>query len=177
MRFFIPIILLIVSAAAFFWFIDPAYKDIQGLKKEAGLFNEALNNSAKLQGIRESVREEFNAISLQDHEMLSKLLPDTVDNVRLVRDIDSIASSHGMTLRNVRVEVGEEGNTVGPSAKLYGTATVSFSVSAPYNSFVSFLKDLEKSLRLVDITNISFSASEKDLTEYQVSVRTYWLKK
>lgn len=176
MKFFIPIILLVASFSAFIWFIDPAYQTIQTLSADAEVFNDALNNSKELQAVRDQVLKEYNAISATDIDMLLKLLPNTVDNVRLVRDIDGIASLHGMTLRGVRVELGEEDRSVGPSARSYGAATISFVVSAQYQSFVSFLADLEKSLRLVDITNVSFGASDLDLAEYQVSIKTYWLK-
>lgn len=176
MRFFIPIILVVVSFASFFWFIDPTYQTIKELKREEAIFAEALDNSKELQAIRDQVLSEYNAISPGDRDLLLKLLPNTVDNVRLVRDIDGIALRHGMTLRSVRVEVGEQDRSVGPTIKNYGTATVSFIVSAQYRSFLAFLSELERSLRLVDIVNIAFVSSDQDLAEYQVSVKTYWLK-
>jgi len=176
MRFLIPIILLAVSFSAFVWFIDPAYQTIKTLSEDVAVFNDALDNSKELQSVRDQVLSEYNAISAVDRELLSKFLPNTVDNVRLVRDIDNIAALHGMTLRNVRVELGEEDRSVGPSVRTYATAAVSFVVSAQYQSFVAFLQELERSLRLVDITSISFGASDQDLAEYQVTIRTYWLK-
>ncbi len=176
MRFLIPSILLVASFASFFWFVDPTYQTIKDLKREAALFTEALDNSKELQQIRDQVLSEYNAISPADRDLLLKLLPNTVDNVRLVRDIDGIALRHDMTLRSVRVEVGEQDRSVGPAIRTYGTATVSFTVSSPYRSFLAFLGELERSLRLVDIVSVSFVSSDADLAEYQVSIRTYWLK-
>ena len=176
MRFFIPIILLAVSFSAFVWFIDPAYQTIKELTRDAAVFDEALGNSKELQAIRDRVLSEFNAITPNDRDLLLKLLPNTVDNVRLVRDIDGIASRHNMTLRSVRVELGEDDRSVGPSVRIYGTATVSFAVSAQYRPFLSFLAELERSLRLVDIIHIAFVSSDQDVSEYQVSISKYWLK-
>ena len=176
MKILIPIILLVLSGSAFFWFIDPAYQETKGLDHELSLFNDAIDNSKKLKEIRDSVVGEYNAISPADRELLLKFLPNTVDNVRLVRDIDSIAFHHGLTLRNVRVDVGEGTSVVGPSTRTYGVATVSFATHAAYRSFLAFLSDLEQSLRLVDIVTVGFSASDQDLSEYQISIRTYWLK-
>ena len=163
MRFFIPIILLAVSFSAFVWFIDPAYQTIKELTRDAAVFDEALGNSKELQAIRDRVLSEFNAITPNDRDLLLKLLPNTVDNVRLVRDIDGIASRHNMTLRSVRVELGEDDRSVGPSVRIYGTATVSFAVSAQYRPFLSFLAELERSLRLVDIIHIAFVSSDQDV--------------
>lgn len=177
MKIFIPIVLLSLSITAFFLFIDPTYKETKELRRELALFDSALDNSKELQKIRDAIVEEYNnAISPSDKELLSKFLPNTVDNVRLVRDIDSIAAHHGLALRNVRVEFGESVGEVGPSTRSYGTATVSFAVAASYPFFLAFLSDLERSLRLVDIVSVSFTASDQDLSEYQIGVRTYWLK-
>ena len=56
---------------------------------------------------------------------------------------------------------------------------------ASYSNFVSFVKDLEKSLRVVDVNSITFSSTESvgtsqassDMYKYEFKVKTYWLKK
>jgi len=105
-------------------------------------------------------------------------MPNAVDNVRLVRDIDGIASKYGMTLRSVSVSF--VGNSVeqqiGAQDEPIGMVDLSFTVTAPYRIFLNFLRDLEKSLRIIDVLSLSFSASQKDLYEYNMTVRTYWLK-
>lgn len=176
MRLLIPIIFLAVSFSAFVWFIDPAYQEIKTLSTDAEVFNDALDNSKELQAARDQVLSEYNMISAADRDLLLKLLPNTVDNVRLVRDIDGIAARHGMTLRNVRVEVGEEDRSVGPSVRQFGVATVSFAVASSYKEFVAFLAEMERSLRLVDIVNVTFVPADQDLSEYKIAIKTYWLK-
>ena len=54
---------------------------------------------------------------------------------------------------------------------------MSFKVSAPYENFVKFMKDLEQSLRIVDVTALSFKANANNIYDYSVSIKTYWLKK
>ena len=176
MKFLVPTILLVVSGIAFFGFIDPAYKKIGDLRKEAALFNEALENSEKLQQIRDTLLEKYNSFSTRDLERLEKLIPNNVDNVRLVRDLDGIASQYGMSLRDVKVETLEKSAGLGPDTLAVGTVIVSFTVSGPYDAFLSFLRDLERSLRIVDVSSVSFLSSEEDFYEYKMSLRTYWLK-
>jgi hypothetical protein len=38
------------------------------------------------------------------------------------------------------------------------------------------LKDLENSLRLVDVTDITVSSSENDFYNYSLTLNTYWLR-
>jgi len=165
MRFLIPIILLIISGIIFFGFIDATYKDIKVMKEEESLFSEALDNSKELQAIRDDLLATYNSFSSEDLARLEKMLPNNVDNVRLIRDIDGIAAKYGMSLRNVSLNIGDvgSGDTIGGEGEnVHGSVTLDFSVAAPYRVFLSFLKDLEKSLRLVDVVHVGFSSAEKD---------------
>ena len=50
-------------------------------------------------------------------------------------------------------------------------------VTASYDNFIAFLKDLEKSLRLVDVVSLTFTAPESSPTyDFTIGLKTYWLK-
>jgi Tfp pilus assembly protein PilO len=179
MRTIVPILLIIVAIGAFFAYVDPTYAKIKALKQEEAQYDEALTKSRELQAIRDRLLSKFNTFSTTDLERLEKLLPDNVDNVRLIMDIASIAAKYGMTIKNVSIkEVApqKDAGIVGPDEKNYGSIGLDFSISSTYNNFVQFIMDLEQSLRIVDITSISFRSGEADLYEYNLGVRTYWLK-
>ena len=177
MKLIIPIILVIVSGVAFWMFINPRYAHVQELRAQAAQFDEALNRSKELIGIRDKLLSKYNTFDTDDLERLHKLLPDTVDNVRLILDIDGIAGKYGMTIRNVTVkEAALPADTIGPSTESFGSIGLEFSTAASYENFVRFLTDLEESLRIVDVTDISFSADESDFYQYTVALKTYWLR-
>jgi len=175
-----PIALILIAVFLFFGFIDPTYSDVQGLQTEIAQFDEALEKSKELQAIRDELLSKYNTFSSSDIERLEKMLPDNVNNVRLILDIDGIAGTYGLSIRNISVsERGVNGEeVVGPDNRAYGSVELGFTVSGGYRDFANFIKDLEKSLRLVDISGISFSTigSEVDFYDYTVGVRTYWLK-
>ena len=177
-RLVTPIILIFVAVGLFFGYIDPTYQDIKELRLEEGTFNEALNQSRELQEIRDSLLSRYNTFSQQDLDRLEKLLPDHVDNVRLILDIDSIASQYNMRTRNVTVSrtSSEDPNVIGANQSDVDSVVLSFSVAATYESFIQFLKDLESSLRIVDLVGISFSSTEGEAFDFNVSIKTYWLK-
>jgi hypothetical protein len=118
---------------------------------------------------------------------LEKILPDTVDNVRLILDINNIAdnatTNYGIILRGISVsgdlESLSEQNSrvVDRTSKKYGVINLSFSFTAPYGTFKAFMKDLENSLRLVDIKDFTVTGSDvSDVYNYSVSLDTYWLR-
>ena len=144
-------------------------------------YNDALTKSKELQGLREDLLNEYNTFPKTNIERLKKMLPDHVDNVRLIIEIDNIASQYGMTVKDAQIlSDREQSNSNNLSifevrTENKKTMSLSFTVVAPYESFLRFLRDLEQNLRIVDIESISFSASDVDLYEYDVTIKTYWL--
>jgi len=180
MNFFLPVIFVAIALGIFFGFTDPAYTRIKVLRGEEAQYTQALTRSRELQEVRDQLLSRYNVMAQSDIDRLEKLLPDNVDNVRLILDIDSVAAQYGMRTRNVQLEGTDsrvENGQVGKSDSDYQSVVLSFSATASYDVFRSFVEDLEQSLRLVDITKISFSSTgEQNVYDYSVSLKTYWLK-
>lgn len=176
-----PIILIAISVGLFFFYIDPAYKEIQELGLQKQEYDTVLANAEEFQKKRDELRQKYNQFSPDEVEKLRKLLPDTVDNVRLILDIDNIATQHDIVIQNISIIQSESNNkqSSSRSTSAYGEIGVSFSFSASYSQFRSFLRDLEDSLRLVDITDITASktkSTEGSGLNYTMSLKTYWLR-
>ncbi len=180
MKWILPIFFIIASVGLFVGYIDGSYNEVKLLRAEVQNFDEALKKSKELQALRDALLSRYNTFSSSDLERLEKLLPDNIDNVRLVLELDNIAARYGMRVSNVAissdVSSGEEG-TIGPQNRLYDDVILSFAVSGTYDNFIAFMKDLEKSLRVVDITSLSFDGGPDEFAyNFAVSVRTYWLR-
>jgi hypothetical protein len=145
-------------------------------------------------------------------------LPENLDNIRLILEIEKIALPYGMALKNVKYDTvsnikkdSEKNSTEIVSGGMateptlvnqdYGSWDLSFSTTGTYGNFLSFTRDLEKNLRIVDIVSIDFSSSgttpesgakinnDKNAAdddapisplaesyEYSFKIKTYWLK-
>jgi Tfp pilus assembly protein PilO len=179
-----PIIFIIVSIAVFFAFTDPIYKEVKELQIKDAQFQDVLDKSTELLKQRKALQDKYDSFSKEDLDRLQKLLPDTVDNVRLIIDIDEIAKRYGLTIKGVRLDdtkVGKNGTkdataTITAGEAKFGSIPMGFSVNADYNTFLSFLEDLESSLRIVDVTNISLRPGANNIYSFDVSIKTYWLK-
>ncbi|MCE9643942.1 type 4a pilus biogenesis protein PilO [Candidatus Parcubacteria bacterium] len=176
-RFLFPSILLAITALLFWAYIDPQYQIVKGLRAESQSYEEALASFREIQSVRDELTSRYNTFSTDDVTRLERLLPDTVDNVRLVLDINNIAGRYGLVIKDVRLSsLAKDPNKLGPENQEYGTLVLQFSVTAGYSNFVAFMKDLEDSLRVVDVSGISFKTAESQLADYDVAVQTYWLK-
>ena len=92
--------------------------------------------------------------------------------------MENIAATHRLVLKNIKLEASAQTDSdkIGADNNKYGTIGLSFSVTATYDNFQNFLTDLEKSERLVDITDLSVNGTDTGLYDFSVSVKTYWLK-
>ncbi len=192
-----PFVFIGIAVACFFVFTNPIYNDISMLNGEVVSYNEALNNSKALENERDKLTAKYNAISVDNLDRLQKFLPDNIDNIRLILEIEKVALPYGMVLKDVKYNATEKnttnnavvasgtvqgGGVVQAAQKDYGVWNLGFSTSGTYNNFLNFTKDLENNLRIVDISSVSFSSDtdpKLGLTavyNYDFKIKTYWLK-
>ena len=177
MRYIISAILIAVSVAVFFLFTDPIYQETKTLKQQVAVLDETFSNSRRIQEVRDTLFGKFNAIPEADLARLEKILPDNVDNVKLILELDRIASQRGMDIKRIDVQkTAGDASGLGPSGLDYGELDIGLTLTGSYAAFRGFLTDMEQSLRLVDITEINFRAAGFDFDQYNVTVRTYWLR-
>ncbi len=181
-RFITPLILVALAVALFVLYTDPAYQGTKEVKAQVDSYDNALTKSQELRRVRDQLISKRNALRVEDLQKLEKVLPDNVDNIRLIIDIDNIATRRGLPLRNVQLgeisdsAVARDPLAVGDSGNPVGSVTLTFSVSATYEDFLLLLADLEHSLRIVDIENISFDVKDTETNDYTITIRTYWLR-
>ncbi|MBI2099814.1 MAG: type 4a pilus biogenesis protein PilO [Candidatus Vogelbacteria bacterium] len=179
-RFLLPLVIVAAAGVIFFHFTDPVLKQIKELEARKVVLLAGLANADKLDQVKDELLAARNSFSDTDLEKLHRMLPDNVDNVRLIIDLSNIARPHNMNVRNIRIKTEEgkqESDVIEGNEKMKkGSVVLSFTVSGPYLNFQSFMNDVAKSRRLLDVEGFSFSSNDKEAYDYNVEVRTYWLQ-
>ena len=186
----------IVAVGVFFVYTQPKYNEVQARQQQNDQYNQALDKAAELQQLKTTLLSSYNAFNPADTSRLQKLLPDHVDNVRLILDIDNLAGQYGMALQNVVINTPTSGSTptaigaIGASKDTYDSLTLKFTTHGTYPNFIRFMQALESSLRIVDLISLSLqpeaaggssagSAGTRSSTSsyrYDITIRTYWLR-
>lgn len=192
---------IMIAGGLFFIYSQPTYDNTHVLKSQIKEYDQALDKASELQKLKQSLLSRYNAFNPDDLDRLHKLLPDHVDNVRLILDLDHLAGNYGIALQNVIISspLSESNNKagigpIGAAKQRYDSLTLRFSTRSTHANFVKFMEALESSLRIVDIVSVSIaqegpsanrsqsaqgarplSASEP-FYRYDITVRTYWLK-
>lgn len=184
---------LVFVIALFFFYTKPAYDGTLTAREAIAEYDRALQKAAELQHLKQQLLNRYNALDPAQIDRLHKLLPDHVDNVRLVLDLDNIAVQYGLALENViidQADAGDENVKVigGAVARTdYDSLTMRFSTNGTYPNFVSFMKSLETSLRIVDLVSLSLETTgltqpaiggnpPEPVYRFSITLRTYWLK-
>ena len=179
-RLIVPLTLIIAAIGLFAVYTNPLYQNVKDLETQNSLYDDALNKSQELHATRDQLLNKRNTFADVDVQKLERVLPDNVDNIRLIIDINNIAGRHGLTLSNV--SLGDVGGSVagkptvgGAASAQVGTVSVGFAVATNYDTFLAFLQDLEHSLRLVDVTKITYTPGQAGADNYAIDIKTYWL--
>lgn len=199
-RNFTAIILIALAIGIYFSFTQNLIEKNREIQAVNDQYKVALKNSEDLISIREKVLADYNSISEDDRNKLEKLLPSSVDNIRLILDLNSIALRNGFQIKNVKATASTDENKgsnqlnvqqqMDPTMIGMGESgvpmidvptldyvKVTFQISAPYLQFINFLHDIESNLRLMDVTKISMNVGESSGTyDFNVELKTYWLK-
>ncbi|MBL1434257.1 hypothetical protein COB87_001645 [Candidatus Wolfebacteria bacterium] len=183
----ISIILVLGAIGVFFGYINPTYNGpIKVVQSEISDLDSALATATKFREEQTLLIQERELIDQGDLDRVKKLLPDNVDNVQLILDVDGIATTNGVRISDIGIAESKGGGNAGGNAlgqgvliqdeTAYESLVLSFTATATYTQFKNFLTDIEQSLRTLDVVEISFSESETGVYKFDVRVRVYWLK-
>lgn len=188
-------ILIVLAIGIYLTYTSDKVKEVKAVQEANKEYITALKNAEELIKIRKDVMDKSNAISDADRKRLDKIIPNTVDNIRLIIDLNDIAQSTSITLRNIKANTSanaqKQANSVpaqqspttvpgGQSMSIENpvldNVTVSFNVTTSYLQFIEFMRKLESSLRILDMTRLTVSVNQNGSYDFGVELKTYWLR-
>jgi len=183
---------MLICVTLFITVVGPLYNNVSQLRIDVATYNAALANSNYLEKAQDALLGQYKNIQEDDRVRLEHFLPSSINNIEFILEIEQIANLHNMPIKDINFDSANTGEaspssntataTDPSSNKPYGTFPVEFTISGSYDSFESFLKDLEQNLRLIDVQSVSFSVPDatKDnpnpTYDFTLKVNTYWLK-
>lgn len=182
---------LIIAVGVFFAYVGPTWKgEITTTKAAIKSDDDALSAAKAYTEAQNQLTAARNAIDPNDLARLTSFIPDSVDNVRIILDINSLAARSGLTISNVtvsdsstsRTKSSVSSNTQAGASTLaapenpVGSVDLSLAAAGTYSSLRSFLDGVEKSGRLLDLRDLAVKGSNTGAYNYQMTLRIYWLR-
>lgn len=160
-------VLFLIFAGVLIWQSDMVYTEASAIKEDIvkyqkenedmGVLREKISSAISIAQKNKDASEKFNFI-----------LPEKDNNPNLISAIENTASLNGIIISKIgfseekKIEpfVANDGTLVVPEQKKYNEQDISISFQSTYSIFKSFLTSIEKSLRLLDVTAVTFSLDE-----------------
>lgn len=187
---------LLVALGIIFGYVLPTWNgSIADTSTAIANDNAALAAASEYDARQNQLASQRNAIDPSSLSRLAAFLPDSVDNVRIILDLDSLAARSGLSLSSIDVAQNSTPSaaagtptTASPAAPsgapgimvsrtgTIGSVDLSLSAVGTYAAMQTFLKGIEESQRLLDVRELDIKGSDTGVYAYDMKVRLYWLQ-
>lgn len=182
----ISILVILFAIGIFILVGKPAYDEIALLKEQKVVIAGATDTARNLQSSWGDLVNRYNAVSDEEKARLAQMTPDFVDNVKLMIEIEELGKKYDLSLKDIDIDKEQQNQTGVVQDVTNGERSIGikFKVAGKYQDFLGFLAELEYSLRVVDVTGLSFRPERASISDgkkpadyytYDVEVATYWL--
>jgi len=125
-RNIISTILIIIGIGIYFTVTRSMYADAQSVKVKNDQLVIALSNAEEIIKTRDEITKQYIALPEKDKIYLDKMIPSSVDNIRLVIDINSLARQKNLAISDVKAILASN-STKTPGAPSMSAPTISSS--------------------------------------------------
>jgi hypothetical protein len=181
----LPFLFILIAIGLFFFYVEPAWNGpIAQEKQQVASYNAALDAAATFTQKENQLIAEQNSIPAASLTRLETFLPDGVNNVQLILDLNSLAQKSGLQISNFAVGNAPQSSSdsssdsgQGPqSTSNVSSLTITLSAAGTYQAFKTFLAASEQSLRQMDVTTLQVANSDTGVYTYSITYRIYWLQ-
>lgn len=181
----IPSIAILLAIVIFFGYVNPLWTgDIAKKNIEITAANNALVSAADYKKEQNKLISDRDSIAQEKIDRLSVFLPDSVDNVGLIINLNALAVRSGLSVSNIDVITSaikgstdsNDGTLPSNSPNIVGSVDLSLSTVGSFSALQKFLTGIERSARILDIHELEVTGSDTGVYSYRMAIRLYWLR-
>ena len=143
-----------VGCFAFFWLVIPQYDKVLDIRSATSDRQNMLTERKALRDNVVKLMGQYNSRKA-DIDKLIMLLPSGEHFDQIIEGVQAAAYQNGL-----QVESLQTSSQIGKSTIPYNISGVTVDVNGTYDSLLNFMKDLEKSSRLYDISDVQLSQTQ-----------------
>lgn len=155
MQVLISFFLIGIAATGWFFIFQPEWISTRSLRQDVESVRVLRDEIEGLITKRDELFQEYQEIPAEDVSRLMAIAPDNPEIRSMIVAIDSLASQSGIILKQIEFS-SPGGGGVGVASGAFVPIPVTFSIDGTFDGFLSFLKNVERHARLVDVTDFTF---------------------
>lgn len=182
----IPTLSITIAIVLFIFVSQPQFATISTLNQEISAYKDTTKRYQEFNAELSALMSTKNNIRISDRERIDTMIPTSIDNTRLLVDIEAMAKRNSLLFGNITIETGANNfdikksnenvsDTQASNHSTLVTNDISFEVIGTYEQFKSFLSEIESSLTLMEVIKISLKAQNGTFQKYAITVQTYAL--
>jgi hypothetical protein len=185
MQKILPLAAIVIAVGIFLGYVNPTYQgSIKTLQAQIKRYDNALVAAGKFSKREEELTAQRNQIPAAAIARLESFLPDSVNNVQLILDLNELAARSNIRIAGFSISDDTKKNGGASSGvqslpldsgKPVDSLDISINATGTYAAFRTFLSSVEHSLRPLDVTQLSVADSATGIYAYQITFRIYWL--
>ncbi len=184
----LPIVLVLVAIGIFFGYVHPTVTgQIATTQKEIDEYDKALDAAKRFDDKQTQLASALKALPPDGITRLEQFLPNNVNNVQLILDLDALASKSGLkvTTFSDAESVTKNSNSstdttaasdVSDENQPYESLDLTISATGTYAQLRIFLDGIEASLQPLDLVELTISDSPTGVYTFGMTFRLYWLR-
>lgn len=189
--FVIPLLVLVVAAAGYFYLL-PKYKELKERKQVLShKQDEVATQEAQLGGVKDLIAD----LKRKEAELapLDEALPTAPAIPELLANLEALTQTSGLLAANLQITIpptltrAEGGSDQAQPRRLEGVLgstenlavlQIDLIVKGQYLNLKTFLSNLEQNMRLLDVLSLTFTPAETETRtqEYALRIQTYYHK-
>jgi Tfp pilus assembly protein PilO len=163
--------LILFSLLFSYFFLWPKYIQFSDLKRAISELEKVLNSYQEyfkeIEDIFVKIKEKENEIS-----KIKQALPLDPQIAETFNFLQKTASETGLLLKDVSFSVQKS-----EKESELGELKIQLQLSGTYPALKNFLAKVEKSARLIELENLSFSGEGKEIFDFKLSLKTFFIPK
>lgn len=187
----VQLILFVTSFVIIFSYIKPSYTNLQDIQSETKVYIDALESAKSFNTEIRNQLSDANKLTTTQLQKLDRYLPDDIDSIAVMRDIEIIAKRNRLSVEGLSAgeEISASADTSNtdyldadtaqrgaPLASEMTSVAFSVKVSGQYDDLKLFLQDLEKNAYPLEVISLTLApgasaGAEGGSTSYALSLQ------
>ena len=173
-KIIIALICLAAGVALIVWVIKPIWASTEELRNEIRLKTDEVVKIEVLLTKQDELKQKYFD-SKDDIDRILLALPEGNDVSYDLSQIDAVVKRNGLLLESINFSEGDEDSDTKKIGPL--TTSVDMDLSGSYEAFKGLLRDMESSLRIIEVSSIGISPSkeseESNLFNFSLNINVY----
>ncbi|MBI5742781.1 MAG: hypothetical protein HZA25_03005 [Candidatus Niyogibacteria bacterium] len=170
---------ILMAAGLFFGLTTNILDKVSAKRTERASLQDVLKRFEDIKKTKNDLINAYNSVSEENLARFNKMVPANASEGDLLVAFEKMSKSNCLLLKTIEIKpvAKQDAGILIVKEDPYDTVSITATLDGSYDSLKAFLGDLEKSLRITDITSFSFHVGDNATTyEYSIAARAY-LKK